>query len=51
MSEPMDKHWTAAKRVLRYLALTYMLGLFYARDKRDVSAYSDGHFAGDVDQR
>jgi hypothetical protein len=51
MSKPMDKHWTAAKRVLRYLAGTYTLGLFYARDRRDVSAYSDADFAGDVDQR
>jgi hypothetical protein len=51
MSKPMDKHWTAAKRVLRYLAGTHTLGLFYSKDQRGVSAYSDADFAGDIDQR
>jgi hypothetical protein len=51
MSKPMDTHWTAAKRVLRYLAGTIELGIMYHRGQNDVSAYSDADFAGEIDQR
>lgn len=35
------KHWTAAKRVMRYLVGTQTRGITYAKDKMIMSAFSD----------
>ncbi len=51
-ANPSEAHWTAAKRILRYLkrtkhyALTYRIG-----DSDDIVAYCDADFAGDRDSR
>ncbi len=51
-SEPTRKHWTAVKRILRYLMGTATLGLMYtARSPDDLHGYSDSDWAGDLDDR
>jgi transposase InsO family protein len=58
MSSPTDKHWEAAKHVLRYLKGTPHLGLTYSGYKAteiqgviDATMYADADFAADVDKR
>ena len=51
MSNPREPHWVAAKRVLRYLAGTTDLGLYYNCDDSSLEAFSDADFAGSVDDR
>ena len=45
-ARPTKKHWTAVKRILRYLKDTSNLGLLY-RDNT-LTGYSDADWAGDV---
>lgn len=50
MHKPTTTHWTAAKRVLRYLAGTYTAGIFLSRHSNmSLHAYSDADWAGDKD--
>lgn len=50
MHAPMDEHWQATKRVLRYLACTTSHGIFLRADSsRTLHAYSDADWAGDTD--
>lgn len=52
MSCPTEQHWSAAKRLLRYLKGTTDLGIFYKKgDCKQLTAYSDSDFAGDLDDR
>jgi hypothetical protein len=45
-------HWTAVKRILRYIKHTSELGLSFVKSKSLVlSAYSDADWAGSVDNR
>lgn len=44
-------HWTAGKRVLRYLAGTSNLGITYGSTGSRLTAFSDSDFAGCVDSR
>lgn len=49
---PATLHWTAVKRVLRYLAGTPTLGLhFKPSSTLDLQAYSDADWAGSLDDR
>ncbi|CAL2265084.1 unnamed protein product [Prunus armeniaca] len=49
---PTEQHWLAAKRLLRYLKGTTGLGIFYQKGGcKQLTAYSDSDFAGDVDDR
>ena len=51
-SNPARKHWTALKRIVRYLKSTHTLGLLYTKEKEDeLVGYSDSDWAGDVDDR
>ena len=51
-SKPNGSHWTAAKRVLRYLRGTPDLGIAFRRDvQRSCVGYSDADWAGDKDDR
>ena len=51
-SKPTKQHWTAVKRIMRYLRGTQDYGLLYTRnDKKDVEGYSDADWAGDVNDR
>jgi hypothetical protein len=38
---PTDKHWTAGKRVLRYLKVTIDHGLHYSKSSLQLNAYYD----------
>lgn len=50
MHKPTTTHWTAAKRVLRYLAGTYTSGIFLSRySNLSLHAYSDADWAGNKD--
>lgn len=51
-AKPTKEHWTAIKRILRYLKGTHNLGLVYKEDTPAVSTrYSDADWAGDVGDR
>lgn len=49
---PTTVHWTAAKRILRYVKHTMTVGLTFAKSPSTlVSAFSDADWAGCVDDR
>jgi histone deacetylase 1/2 len=49
---PTTAHWTAVKRVLRYIKGTIQLGLKFQRSSSTLlSAFSDADWAGDIDDR
>ena len=53
-SNPTREHWTAVKRILRYLKGTTSYGLEYSRNGDDesiLSGYSDADWAGDINDR
>ena len=51
-SKPMKQHWTAVKRIMRYLRGTQNYDILYTRDcVTDVEGYSDADWAGDVNDR
>jgi hypothetical protein len=54
MEDPHIEHLAAVKHILRYIAGTIDLGLWYARKKEESSVlvgFSDSDLAGDVDSR
>ena len=52
MHAPRDAHWTAVKRILRYIRGTLDLGLsLQASSSLDMTAYSDADWAGCPDTR
>lgn len=52
MNQPCKNHFTAAKRVARYLAGTRELGLWYSQeDKGVLEAFSDSDWGGSVSDR
>ena len=51
-SKPNQSHWTAAKRVLRYLKGTSNFGiLFRGNDTSALVGYCDADWAGDIEDR
>ena len=51
-AKPSNEHWTAVKRILRYLNGTRELGLLYKGDTAtDIEGYCDADWAGDVKDR
>ena len=51
-NSPTQEHWTAAKRVLRYLKGTTDLGIQFARDETgEVLGYTDVDWGGDPDDK
>ena len=51
-AKPTKEHWTAVKRILRYLKGTSNLGLIYKGDiAHEVAGYSDAEWAGDIGDR
>lgn len=49
-SDQREVHWTAAKRVVRYLQGTWMMGIEYRKGKKAIG-YSDSKFARDLADR
>ena len=51
-SNPTEEHWTAVKRILRYVKGTKDLGLLYGNNEsRECIGYSDADWGGDSDDR
>jgi hypothetical protein len=52
LHKPTTVHWTAVKRILRYLRFTLGIGLKIDKcSSTCVSAFSDADWAGDIDDR
>ena len=53
MNNPGERHWIAAKRVLRYLKGTSSVGIGFTKhcDELKLEGYSDSDWAGDIDTR
>lgn len=52
LSKPTEEHWTAVKRILRYLHDTAAYGLLIRKSSSlFLSGFSDADWAGDVDDR
>lgn len=49
MHQPRTTHWTALKRILRYLKNTHDHGFFYQPGPLFLEAYSDADYTGDPD--
>ena len=51
-ANPTKCHWTAVKRIMRYLKGTFNFGLIYSStNPNDLVGYSDADWAGDVNDR
>lgn len=50
-SNPTDTHWTAVKRIFRYIKGTLTLELTFSGPLMSLSGYTDADWAGDVDTR
>ena len=51
-SKPTTEHWTALKRLLRYLKETLTRGILYNKDgSSTIVGYTDADWAGDVNDR
>jgi hypothetical protein len=54
MEQPHEEHLAAVKHILRFVAGTKELGIFYPRKKgndAELVGYSDSDLAGDLDDR
>ncbi|KAM1661090.1 hypothetical protein EV2_004131 [Malus domestica] len=51
MQAPMTSHFTAVKRILRYLKGTMHLGLTYSKGDLNLKSFSDADWAGDPNDR
>ena len=51
-AKPTEQHWTAVKRILRYIAGTINFGLQFTRGGSiDCTGFSDADWAGDINDR
>lgn len=51
LNNPGPEHWTAVKRIVKYLQGTRGKGIKYSANKLTLKVYSDADIAGDVDTR
>lgn len=52
MHSPTEQHWTAVKRILRYVKFTISVGLFFQPSSTiSLTVYSDADWAGCPDDR
>ncbi|KAB2600999.1 hypothetical protein D8674_002004 [Pyrus ussuriensis x Pyrus communis] len=51
MHSPLESHFVAVKRILRYLKGTMQLGLCYKPGSLNIKAYTDADWAGDPNDR
>jgi hypothetical protein len=50
-SNPTNAHWSAVKRVFRYIASTLDMGLVFRGELQPLEGYTDSDWAGDQDTR
>lgn len=50
-ANPGKAHWSAVKRVLRYLKGTINMSLTYKKDDSEITGYCDADWASDLDER
>jgi hypothetical protein len=50
-SNPTNAHWTAVKRIFRYIANTINMGLVFRGELQPLEGYTDSDWAGDQDTR
>ena len=50
-AKPTKQHWTAVKRIFRYLRGTLKYGLLYNRNSSECMGFSDADWGGDQDDR
>ena len=50
-ASPTTRHWTAVKRIMRYLKGTTNLGLVYTPQNNNCVGFSDSDWGGDLDDR
>ena len=50
-ANPTRQHWTAVKRIFRYLRGTQKYGLLYKRNSSECVGFSDADWGGDQDDR
>jgi len=52
MGQPKEVHLHATKRIIRYLKVTFELGLFYQRNgSKGLIGYTDSNYANDIEDR
>lgn len=51
LNNPGRTHWTAVKKILKYLQGIQDVGIQYTKDSDELKMYSDADFAGDVETR
>jgi len=51
VNDPQAEHWSAAKRVLRYLSKTSYLALVYTQTGEPIHGFSDADWASDLSNR
>ena len=52
METPKDTHWSAGKRILRYIAGTRNYGIMYASiEKKDLIGFTDSDFTESLDDQ
>ncbi|XP_047961834.1 uncharacterized mitochondrial protein AtMg00810-like [Salvia hispanica] len=51
MACPLDSHWKAVKRILRYLASSVGYGIHIQASHTNLIAFSDSDWASDIDDR
>jgi hypothetical protein len=51
MHSPSSSHWSATKRVLKYLKHTPDHGMFYSKGQLQLQAFCDSYWAGHLDDR
>lgn len=50
-SNPTKAHWSAVKRIMRYIKGTQQLGLLYERKASECIGYSDADWGGSIEDR
>ena len=51
MHKPMESHYIAVNRILRYLKSIVKLGIKYVKGSMDLHAFSDVDWVGDPNER
>ncbi|XP_036334827.1 secreted RxLR effector protein 161-like [Rhagoletis pomonella] len=50
-TNPGKAHWTAIKRVMRYLKVTMLYGLVFNKEASDITGFCDADWGSDLDEK